>query len=347
VRWLSRRTLLLALGGLVLLVVAAVVLVPRLSTTRVESAVGMLPESTLRASYTDWERVATEADGSPDSLDAFLGRAFEQDLTNASALSSLWPAIAANYELTPFDVEWEVYGQGRDGAVDLLRLGDGVDLSALEDRLRSLGYESPSSPDGVWTGSPELVVGFDDPLSTLQQNLAIVEGERILVMSDTAGYADSAVDAVTGRVVSLDAAEGVPELADLAQDATVAVLWASDFACEDLSMSSADAVAAEEGASLVSEAGGVHPLEGLVMAQHASSLTVGMFFASSDQASDDLQARADLAAGPAPGQGGTFPERFEVVDATAEDRVVTLELDPVDGPVLGDLGQGPVLFATC
>jgi len=32
----------------------------------------------------------------------------------------------------------------------------------------------------------------------------------------------------------------------------------------------------------------------------------------------------------------------------AEDRVVTLDLDPVDGAyVLSDLATGPVLFATC
>ena len=55
----------------------------------------------------------------------------------------------------------------------------------------------------------------------------------------------------------------------------------------------------------VDEAGGIHPLEGLVMAQQGdSSLTVAMYFANEDQASQDLQPRTDLASGPAPGQGG-------------------------------------------
>ena len=74
---------------------------------------------------------------------------------------------------------------------------------------------------------------------------------------------------------------------------------------------------------------------------------MGLHYDSSDQASSDLQARADLASGAAPGQGGTFPERFRVDSATADDELVTLTLDPVDGPVLADLTQGPLLFATC
>jgi hypothetical protein len=128
----------------------------------------------------------------------------------------------------------------------------------------------------------------------------------------------------------------------------VAFLWASDFACEDLAMSQADPATAAEADELVSTVGGVHPVTGLVMAQQPSgNVRVAMTFESSDAASEDLQPRTDLASGEAIGQGGTFPERFEVVDATAEDEVVTLFLEPVDGPLLGDIGQGPVLFATC
>ena len=59
-------------------------------------------------------------------------------------------------------------------------------------------------------------------------------------------------------------------------------------------------------------------------------------------------AAAELAAGPAPGQGGDFADRFELGQVTADGRVVTLRLDPVEGTrVLSDLSTGPVLFATC
>lgn len=356
-RFVSRRTLVGVLALLVVVVVALVVVVPRLSSTRLESAVGMLPDSTLRASYTDWDQVSDQVEGEgisaatpAEEVDAFLERAFSEDLTVGSALGSSFEGLAANYEITPLDAEWEIYGQGRDGAVDLLRIGAGVDLEALEERFGELGYQSPpegSGEAGVWVGTTDLVAGFDSPLPILQQNLAIVGSERILVMSDNAEYAATTVELVQGDGSALDDTDGVPELTTAAGEPTVAVLWAGDFACEDLSMSSADQGEADDGAALVEAVGGVHPLAGLVMAQSPSSLTVGMVFESDEQASDDLQARTDLASGEAPGQGGTFPERFEVIDATAEDRVVRLELDPVDGPVLADLGQGPVLFATC
>ena len=67
-----------------------------------------------------------------------------------------------------------------------------------------------------------------------------------------------------------------------------------------------------------------------------------------DDAGTETDARARLAAGPAPGQGGDFSERFDVSRARADGRVVTLDLRPVDGAyVLSDLSSGPVLFATC
>jgi hypothetical protein len=353
----SRRTLVAAVLLLALVVVTILVVVPRLAATRLERAVAMLPESTLRASYTDWDKVSEQADGggitaatSEAKTEAFLDRAFGEDLTTVSALGSSFAELAANYEVTPLDAEWEIYGQGRDGAVDLLRLGAGVDLEALEERFAALGYQSPPEGEGesgVWVGTPELLAGFDVPLQTLQLNVAVVESERVLVMSDTPEYAASVVELVQGDGASLETTAGVPELVAVAEEPTVAVLWAGDFACEDLAMSGAGPAEAEEGAALVAEAGGVHPLTGLVMAQGASSLTVGMTFASEEQAVADLQPRTDLASGPAPGQGGTFPERFEVTEATSEDTVVRLELEPVEGPVLADLGQGPVLFATC
>ena len=67
-----------------------------------------------------------------------------------------------------------------------------------------------------------------------------------------------------------------------------------------------------------------------------------------DDAPGDADARARLAAGPAPGQGGDFSDRFTVADAGSEGRAITLDLQPEDGQyVLSDLTSGPVLFATC
>ncbi len=73
-----------------------------------------------------------------------------------------------------------------------------------------------------------------------------------------------------------------------------------------------------------------------------------MRFETSDQASANLQARVDLAAGDAPGQGGTFPERFTVTSGEADGETVVLRLEPTGARfVFSDITTGPVLFATC
>jgi hypothetical protein len=260
-------------------------------------------------------------------------------------LASTFVNLEESFGIGPSDVEWEAYGQARDGAAALVRLRDDVDLEALATRFADLGY---APEGGVLVGSPELVLQLDAPLTATQENLAVVESERILVMADSAAYVSSAVDAVTGDADGLTSVDGVSALASAAGTPSVAMLWAEDFGCEDLAMSKAHPSEASEGASLVEEAGGVSPYSGLVMAQQESGeLTVAIHYDSSDQASADLQARADLAAGEAPGQGGTFAERFTVDAATADGSLVTLTLAPVAGPVLADLSQGPVLFATC
>ena len=60
-------------------------------------------------------------------------------------------------------------------------------------------------------------------------------------------------------------------------------------------------------------------------------------------------ARVDLAAGEAPGQGGSFAERFRVVSGEASGELVVMELRPrADREFLfSDITSGPVLFATC
>ena len=73
-----------------------------------------------------------------------------------------------------------------------------------------------------------------------------------------------------------------------------------------------------------------------------------MSFETEEQARDNADSRAALAAGRRPGQGGDFADRFTLGDVVADGTVVTMELEPRDGAyVLSDLSNGPVLFATC
>jgi hypothetical protein len=127
-----------------------------------------------------------------------------------------------------------------------------------------------------------------------------------------------------------------------------AQLWSRDFACDDLAMSRADPADQNEATRLLERAGGVNPLAGMLMARLGGDrATISMWFDSESVADDDLQPRTDLAGGPAPGQGGDFTERFTIEEATVDGRLVTMRVTAGEGPFMGDLGQGPLLFAAC
>ncbi len=351
-----------------LVVVAVVVLVgggglfawQAMKKTSYEQAVAWMPSSTLRATYTDWSQVRELAGGtsldaasSAHDVDDFLSRAYEQDLTSTSAVTDSTYAMADRYGFSPLDAQWEMYGQSREGAVAVLELTDAVDLDGVERNLRTLGYDAPEDGAGsgqVWKGSADLVAQIDPSLTPVLQNVVVLPEQEVVLLSDSAAYASSAADVVQGSDPGLaEETDGVDDLAGLLEDPVSSVLFASDFACEALSMSSADEENQAVTDNLVAKAGGVNPLSGLVLASDADrSLTVGMYFESSDQAEANLQPRVDLAAGEAVGQGGMFADRFRIESAEQQGKTVVLELSPkAEESLLSDLSQGPVIFATC
>lgn len=329
-----------------------------LSRTTYERAVAMLPASTLRATWTDWDAVRSLADAPSDraaeqDVDGFLSRAYDLDLTSTSAVADATFAMSQELGFSPLDASWEAYGQSREGAVVLVGVPDDVDLDTVEERLGEAGYPEPEDgpgSGGVWAGSADLVATVDGSLTPVFQNVVVLHDERVVVLSDNQAYASSAAEVVTGSGEGLTSAEGVEALVAAAGEPVSAVLYASDFACEALNMIQADDGDRAVAADLIEQAGGVSPLAGMVMAmQEDRSLVVGMHFESADQASDDLRPRTDLASGEAPGQGGSFSERFRVVEAAADGNEIVMDLEPAadDLPLLSDLSQGPLLFAAC
>ena len=328
--------------------------------TSYQDAVSAMPEETLRATYTDWAAVRALADGeSLDSsstsrdVDRFVSRAYERDLTSTSAVVDSTYVMNRRFGFSPLDAEWEMYGQSRAGAVVAMRFDESVDLDGVERNLRTLGYDAPSGgagSGGVWTGSADLVATIDGSLTPVLQNVVVLPEERIVLLSDARAYASSTADVVQEEAESLADVSGVPALAEAAEEPSSAVLLARDFACEALGMATASEEDQALADDLIADAGGVSPLAGVVVAaQPDRSLVVGMHFESSDQASDDLRPRVDLASGEAVGQGGTFAERFRVVEAVADGEEIVMDLEPTSGEasLLSDLTQGPLVFASC
>jgi hypothetical protein len=354
----DKRFVALAAAAVLLLTAGVVVWRVAVHRSPYQEAIGSLPASTLRATYTDWSGVRSLAGGtavgsasSPRQVDRFLTRAYDKDLTSASAVSDTTYAMQRKYGVSPLNAEWEAYGQSRKGAVDVLKMGDSVDMDGIEGRLRGLGYRAPvdgPGTGGVWAGSSDLVARIG-ALSSVQQNVVVLADQRLVLMSDSAVYASEAADVIQGDAASLDSTDGVTDLASAGEDPVSARMWASDFACEDLSMGNADQEDQRVADGLVARAGEISPLSGLVMSQQRDgNLVVGMHFEDDDQASENLQSRTNLAAGPAPGQGGSFRARFAITSSEARGSDVVLDLRPRgDDALLSDLSQGPVLFATC
>ena len=348
-------------AGLLLVVAVVGVVTWRLlsGSTPYERALDTLPASTLRSTFIDWAAVREQADG--ESLDAtssraevtaFLNRAYDLDLISGSGIYDSTAVLAKRFGFSPLDARWEAFGQGRKGQVDVLRMEDGTDMENIERSLRRLDYTAPRAgmgEGGTWVGGEDLVARLDPDLSPLQQYVVVLPDRKLVLMSDQAGYVSAAADVARGDEDSVLDAEGVGELADRADTPVAAVQWTSTFACEDLSMGSADEEDQRVADRLVDEAGKVSPLEGLVMAQQDDrTLVVGMHFETSEQASANLQTRVDLASGDAPAQGGSFRDRFSVTSGEADGQDVVLTLKPAsEAPVLSDVSTGPVLFATC
>jgi hypothetical protein len=254
--------------------------------------------------------------------------------------------MQAQLGFSPATLDWELFAQSGDGAVELMRVDDDLSFDELADRLESLGFQSPDDEDGVWIGGAELLAGIDPSLTPELQHLALLPDEHLVMASDQAAYLERAVQVAKGDG---DAADDFADLPDGLGEAVAASIYDGPHACEKLAMSQADDDAQAEAEQLVAAAGGVHPLTGFAMARlPGGTLRLVMQVEDEDDAASDADARAELAAGPAPGQGGSFTDRFELLEAVAQGREITLDLEPQEGEyVLSDLTNGPVLFATC
>lgn len=316
-------------------------------TTELARALALAPADTSRASWTDWAAVRRElgadvgARSSAEDVDAFLSDAFDRDLSSMSALGTSAGVMQEQLGLSPATLAWELLAQSPDGAVEVLGVADDTDFDALADRLARLGWTEPDDPDGVWVGGPDVLSAAGPGLTPELQHLALLEDEHVVLASDQAPFLSQVLDD-----------DGADELADLAEgldEPLAAAVYDGAYACEALAMSQADDEAAAEADQLVGAAGGVHPLSGFAMGMLGDGdVRAVMRVEDADDAPGDAEARATLASGPAPGQGGEFPDRFTVEEAGSEGRDVVLDLRPVAGTyVLSDLTSGPVLFATC
>lgn len=360
---MGRRKWWLALLALAVVIVIAVVavgaraLIVNLSRTPLDEAMELVPESSLRVSFTDWSEVRDRlgATGLPDHptgdrIESFLGKAYDADLSGASSIDETGPALQKHYGFSPANADWEAYAQSKQGAVMVLQLPDSTDMGTIEDNLRDLGYKSPKDDTGVWLGGVDLVAQLDGSISPELQYVVVLADQHVVLSSDEKSYAATAAATATGDADSLADLDSAADLTGKVGEPASAFVWTRDFACQDLSMDSADDDDQSQADQLIAKAGKVSALSGLVMAMEPDRrIHVGMQFENGDQAEENLKARARLAVGEAVGRGGSFSDDFTLTRSRTDGSTVLLDLRPKEknGFALSLISQGPVLFATC
>ncbi len=357
-RWGRGRLLVAAALVLALVAVVAVWLVRRGDDgpdTRLARAVALAPTSTARFNWTDWTAVRDEvgsdgagldAGSSADDVRRLLDAGYDADLTSTSALLHSAETMQTEYGVSPATLDWELFAQGDVGAIVLMGLPESLDLDDLRDRLADLGYTEPEDDGGVWLGGADLLARIGTTAPTPELGYLTIDDERrVLAASDSDRFLEDWREELRGT----DVDDGVSEVVAATGDTISATVYTGDHACAALSMGQADPTDRTRGAQLIAEAGEVHPLTGFAIAALPSGdLRVAMSFETEEQARHNADVRSVLAAGPAPGQGGDFADRFTLGRVGADGTVVTMELQPEPYAfVLSDLASGPVLFATC
>lgn len=315
--------------------------------TRLEQAVALAPADSQRLSFTDWAAVRRQVgeasiDSTPEQVTRLLDEAFARDLTSMSALVESTPVLHTSFGLSPATIDWELLAQSPEGAVEILRMPDSFDLQAFESRLEALGFERPDEADGVWRGGADLLAGLGADLTPEVQHFAVDVDERLIRSSDSADHlADVLEQDESAEVLERVAAESGEPL--------VAAVYTGAYACGHLAMAKADDDDLARGEALVEAAGEVHPMAAFAMSVRSDGdVRAVLEFETEEQARTNADTRARLAAGEAPGQGGSFADRFTVASTQAREDLVVMELEPADGAyVLSDLTSGPVLFLTC
>lgn len=322
----------------------------------VEQGLTAMPEKTLIASFTDWSAARTDlaadiaSDSSIRTKRSFYDSAYDKDYAVGSVLSTFDAVMTSKYGWSVLDTDWEMYGQARAGAVEVLKVSDGFDFGAADDALSKLGYPAADG-NGIRAAGPDVVAAISPGLTPQLGYLALLPDEKLIVTSDSSRYTTLTLDVIRGDRDSLYDMEGVQPLAEgLADDTVVAVLELGNRACVGSGFGTAAASDRKLARQRIAEVGGIHPLTGLGLATDPDGvLTVAMQFADGDQATADLKPRQRLARGEAPDQGGTFDERFKLAVADVQDATLVLALKPSvrDAQLLSDLSRGGLLFASC
>ena len=318
--------------------------------TDLQRALAFAPKDAARYSWTDWAGVRRALGTTSDAT--LLDKGYDADLTPASSITTSTDLLRTGFGFSPATLSWELLSQSTSGATLLMRVSDSVSFDSIRSHLEAAGFTASSGSsgssdgDGGWDGTAVAGTG-DVPILSF---VSLDAHDHLVVTSDADGFLTQVVDHLGDGSVP----QPIAQVADAVGEPLAAELYDGDYTCDKLAMAQADDTDEAQGQQLIAQAGEVNPVLGFAMARQARTggkagdVRVALAFADHDQAVINARTRAKLASGDAPGQGGSFADRFRLGQVAAHDQVVTMDLAPKDdSPVLSDLSTGPLLFATC
>ncbi len=312
------------------------------------SAIDVLPASTTIVGFTDWAQIRETLElGTVDTAgerDELTDESAIRDLSTRSVIAE----AGAMHEVLGWsaaEVDWEAYGQDRNGAAAVVRLDGSVSYDAIRSRLREAGY----TQDGqVWSSTKR--TGLPD----IMAHVGFVPRQRLIVMSDTKARIPLMLDVAAGRARSLAGNQAAADTARVLAGSETVLMQGGTLGCETSAVGGG-ADKEQQARTAVERAGGLEPYlfsgRGLVdrggSGFSAQRLVFAMTFESAAVASEQARVRERLAAGPFIGRFGQLEETVRLQTSASDGPTLQMAFahDPETDVFM--TGLGPVLFATC
>ena len=318
----------------------------------ITSALDSLPADTPVAGVTDWSRVRRVL--GVGSASSAAGRAVLtddaslRDLSTRSVLGQFTEELHDAYGWSPADLDWEAYGQAKDGAVMVARLDGSVSIASVRSHLAKLGY----SRDGrVWSIPPDGNAVSQELASTLS-SIAVVPGRRLIVAGDRASYVSTVLETIDRDAPSLLSVRSAADVASTLVGADSVLVQTGGFNCDSTSLDGTGADVKAQARAAVERAGALVKPEFTgraldVVSDKTETMRFAFGFRSPSVAAGQLRVRKALASGPFIGRSGRIEDSLVSRSSSVQGTTLLLRFKHDPDSTAYMTGDGPLLFAGC